>query len=595
MGDPDATGRGAASDLTLVPSTPEAEWKGDLAQSVLNALPSLTLVIDATGTVLATNAAWKEFHESHSDDVVAIAVGDNYIEQMRNASLNHRWAHQTLAGVSSVLAGRMQSFEMDYDMMLAHTDRSFSLSAVPLPHGGALVSQVDISWRTALERQLSHRATHDALTGLPNRMLLTDRLALALQRAARSGTKVGVLFCDLDQFKVLNDTLGHAAGDQVIVSVARRLQSVSRATDSVTRFGGDEFVVVLEDIHGEADASEVADRLREAVNAPMQVGGVDMWFGASIGVVVSSGNVRASNRDADDLLRDADTAMYRAKDLGRNRIAVFDSSMRDEVAGRLELSMSLRTAVIRNELRLLYQPQLSCESNRVIGVEALVRWQHPQRGLIGPLEFIDAAEESGAIVEIGAWVLEEACRQAAEWSAITGPGFSMAVNLSTRQLTDPALALHVAECLATNQLEPSRLVLELTESSLMREPEAATLMLQELSRLGVWISVDDFGTGYSSLAYLQRFPVDILKIDKSVIARILDTPKSNSLVHGIVDLAHALGLLTVAEGIEVEEQRLAVIRAGCDAYQGYLSGAPESAEEITALLRRQNDATVMTG
>ena len=591
MSDCEAAGSGSAA--APAQPTPEAPWKGDLAQSVLNALPSLTLVLDATGTVLATNAAWKAFHEAHLDDVVAIEVGDNYIERMRNASLSHRWAHQTLAGVTSVLAGRMQSFEMDYDMMLAHTDRSFSLSAVPLPHGGALVSQIDISWRTALERQLSHRATHDALTGLPNRMLLTDRLAQAIQRAARSGTMVGVLFCDLDQFKVLNDTLGHAAGDQVIVSVARRLQSVCRATDSVTRFGGDEFVVVVEDIHGEADASEVANRLREAVTAPMQVDGVDMWFGASIGVVVSSGNVRATGRDADDLLRDADTAMYRAKDLGRNRIAVFDSSMRDEVAGRLELSMSLRNAVIRNELRLLYQPQLSCGEDRVIGVEALVRWQHPQRGLIGPLEFIDAAEESGAIVEIGAWVLEEACRQAAAWSAIAGPGFSVAVNLSTRQLTDPALALHVAECLATNDLDPSRLVLELTESSLMREPEAATLMLQTLSRLGVWISVDDFGTGYSSLAYLQRFPVDILKIDKSFVARILENPKSNSLVHGIVDLAHALGLLTIAEGVEVEEQRLAVIRAGCDAYQGYLAAAPESAEEITALLQRQTGAAAM--
>ncbi len=568
-------------------AAPHPPWDGGLAQSVLDALPSLTLVVNHSGHVLATNEAWKSYQSAHAADVAETIVGSSYVDQLRSDATTQRWAIQALAGVTSVLAGRMMSFEMDYDLPLANVDRTFSLSVVPLPAGGAVVSHVDITWRKSLERQLSHRATHDALTGLPNRMLLTDRLTQAIQRAARTGKQVGVLFCDLDQFKVLNDTLGHAAGDQVIVSVARRLQSVCRTNDSVTRFGGDEFVIVVEDISSEEDVRIVAERLRDAATAPMQVDGVDLWFGTSIGVVLTAGSTRASSRDADDLLRDADTAMYRAKDLGRNRIVLFDKSMRDEVASRLELTMSLRHAVRRHELRLDYQPEFSCTDGHIVGVEALVRWQHPQRGLINPIEFIESAEESGTIIEIGSWVLEEACRQAALWSDVTGPGFSVAVNISSKQLSEPGFVDHVRDCLRRNNLQPSRLVLELTESALMRDPESATAVLIGLSDLGVWISVDDFGTGYSSLSYLQRFPVDILKIDRSFIGRMLEHPKTTALVHGVVDLAHALGLLTVAEGVEVEEQRLAVQRAGCDAFQGYLAAKPQSAEAISELLTAQ--------
>ena len=556
----------------------------DLAQSVLDALPGLTLLVTSEGVVSATNEAWKEFCLAHGADFVSVSVGDDYITRLRDDATSHRWATQALAGVVSVLSGRMASFEMDYDLLLQSVDRTFSLAVAPLAGGGAVITHDDITWRKSLERQLSHRATHDALTGLPNRMLLTDRLMQALQRSVRTGSMVGVLFCDLDQFKVLNDTLGHAAGDQVIISVARRLESVCRATDSVTRFGGDEFVVVVEDIHSEADAMVVAERLREAVTAPMQLDGVDLWFGTSVGVALTTSTGRATNLDVDALLRDADTAMYRAKDQGRNRIVLFDSSMREEVATRLELSMSLRQAVARDELRLEFQPQFSCADGRITGVEALVRWQHPQRGLMAPDQFIEAAEESGVIAEIGAWVLEESCRQAAEWAPVARQGFNVAVNMSSRQLTDLSFVDKVADCLARHELNPGLLSLELTESTLMHDPEAATEMLRRLSGLGVWISIDDFGTGYSSLSYLQRFPVDVLKIDRSFIARILDTPKTTALVHGIVDLAHALGLLTIAEGVEHEEQRRAAIRAGCDGYQGYLSARPMSAHAVTALL-----------
>ena len=566
----------------------------DLAQSVLDALPGLTLLVTSEGVVSATNDAWKEFSLAHGADLAVVDVGDDYVARLREDAASHRWATQALAGLISVLSGRMGSFEMDYDLLLQSVDRTFSLTVAPLEGGGAVVTHDDITWRKSLERQLSHRATHDALTGLPNRMLLTDRLMQALQRSVRTGSMVGVLFCDLDQFKVLNDTLGHAAGDQVIISVARRLESVCRATDSVTRFGGDEFVVVVEDIHSEADALIVAERIREAVTAPMQLDGVDLWFGTSVGVALTTGTARATNLDVDALLRDADTAMYRAKDHGRNRIVLFDSSMREEVATRLELSMSLRQAVSRNELRLEYQPQFSCADGRITGVEALVRWQHPQRGLMAPDQFIEAAEESGVIAEIGAWVLEESCRQASEWAPVARQGFSVAVNLSSRQLTDAGFVEQVAACLTRHELNPGLLSLELTESTLMHDPEAATEMLRRLSSLGVWISIDDFGTGYSSLSYLQRFPVDVLKIDRSFIARILDTPKTTALVHGIVDLAHALGLLTIAEGVEHEEQRRAAVRAGCDGYQGYLGARPMSGEAVTALLHEDLRASSLT-
>jgi len=557
------------------------------AQSVIDALPSLTLVLDSNATVVAINQAWQEFNQAHSAEMLGLNVNDSYLERLRHDAVGQRWANQALAGMASVLSGRLQSFEMEYDLELERVDRTFSLAIVPLPEGGAVVSHVDITWRKSLERQLSHRATHDTLTGLPNRTLLTDRLMQALQRANRSGNMVGVLFCDLDQFKVLNDTLGHAAGDQVIVAVARRLEAICRASDSVTRFGGDEFVVVVEDVQGEGELLEIAARLRTSVTAPMQIDGVDLWFGTSIGVVLTDGRPRATSRDVDDLLRDADTAMYAAKDAGRNRIVLFTPSMREAVASQLELTMSLRHAVSRGELRMQYQPIFRCSDGTITGAEALVRWQHPQRGLIGPQEFIEAAEDSGAINEIGAWVLNESCRQAAHWAPLALPGFSVAVNLSSKQLSDPTLFTMVAETIDRHRIDPNLIALDLTECALMHDPEMATQVLRRLSDLGVWISIDDFGTGYSSLAYLQRFPVDVLKIDRSFIARILDTPQTTALVHGIVDLAHALGLLTVAEGIEHEEQRRAVSRAGCDSYQGFLSAKPLDVDDFTARLIEQ--------
>jgi diguanylate cyclase (GGDEF)-like protein len=517
---------------------------------------------------------------------VDAAPGNDYVTLMRTASRTSPPAREALAGIEGVIAGRLSQFEMDYDASLEGEERSYGVSVVPLPGraGGAVVKHVDITWRKTLERQLSHRATHDALTGLPNRLLLTDRLTQALVRSRRSGRLVAVMFVDLDQFKAVNDTLGHAAGDQVLIAVSRRLTRACRASDSVTRFGGDEFVLVVEDVDSLENVHRIAQRILDSMTTPIVVDGSELYFGASIGVAVTNGETAATETEVAGLLRDADTAMYRAKEAGRNTFVVFDPGMRERVATRLALTTSLRHAVTRGELRLLYQPQFDCSSDRVVGAEALVRWQHPERGMVSPLDFIEAAEESGVIVEIGAWVLDEACRQAAQWQAISPDDFTVHVNLSPRQLGDANVVPLVRHTLSRHALAPHRLGLEITEGALMDDPEAAARTLEQLHEIGVQISVDDFGTGYSSLAYLQRFPVNALKIDRFFVSRILQDGKTAALVRGIVGLADALGLATIAEGVETEEQRLATEDLGCGSYQGFLKARPGPASVLTGLL-----------
>jgi diguanylate cyclase (GGDEF)-like protein len=399
---------------------------------------------------------------------------------------------------------------------------------------------------------------------------------------------VAVMFVDLDHFKEVNDTLGHAAGDQVLVSVSRRLVRACRASDSVTRFGGDEFVIVVEDVDSLDNIRRVAQRILDALATPIVVDGSELFFGASLGVAVAAPELPATSQ-VEGLLRDADTAMYRAKEAGRNTYVVFDPEMRERVASRLELTNALRHAVTRNELRLMYQPQFALDSGRIVGAEALIRWQHPDWGIVAPSEFIEAAEESGSIIEIGAWVLDQACQALATWQNDAPDNFTIHVNLSARQLIDPNLVPLVRNKLALHQIEPHRLGLEITESALMSDPEAAARTVEDLHNLGVIISVDDFGTGYSSLAYLQRFPVDALKIDRFFISRIDHDPKTAALVKGIVSLAQALGLDTIAEGVETESQRHLTEGLGCNAYQGFLRARPGPADVITGLLSSRLD------
>ena len=429
-----------------------------------------------------------------------------------------------------------------------------------------------------------HQATHDALTGLPSRSLVIDRLDHALARAERDQRHLGVIFVDLDRFKVVNDSLGHAVGDEVLIRVADRLLAAVRPGDTVGRLAGDEFVVICEGLEGD-DVQSVARRVAEAVAVPIPLYGRETVITASIGIAESG---RGTGRQrADELLRDADVAMYRAKERGRSRIELFDQVMRTTMLERLETEHALRRAITRNEFCLHYQPTLSVADGRVTSLEALIRWDHPDRGLVPPDQFIPLAEENGLIVPIGAWALRQACVQLAAWR-LEHPALAqlqVSVNLSARQFTDPRLGELVTSSLAESGLPPDALWLEITESVLMDEAASTLDTLRALRRLGVHLAIDDFGTGYSSLSYLKRFDVDVLKIDRSFVDGLGIDQEDEAIVTAVVSLAHALGLSVTAEGVETNRQLAGLRRLGCDAVQGYLLGRPLPPEDlITALI-----------
>ena len=436
--------------------------------------------------------------------------------------------------------------------------------------------------RKRVEVELAHQALHDALTGLPNRGLFLDRLAQALARIGRHSSALAVLFCDLDRFKVVNDSLGHGAGDMLLIDVARRLEEVLRAGDSAARFGGDEFVILCEDISGAHQAIAVADRVSEVLAAPFVVGDDEVFVRTSIGIAMASGQ----QARPESLVRDADAAMYRAKERGGGVYEVFDDEMRARAVKRLEIENALYRALDRGEFLLHYQPQVSLATGAVAGLEALVRWQHPERGLVMPGEFIASAEETGLIIEIGAWVLREACEQAARWALVrgSGPPVRLSVNLSARQCAHPDLVGLVAGALRESGVDPATICLEITETAVMADLEATVEIFDQLRALGVTLAIDDFGTGWSSLRALQRFPVDEVKIDKSFIDGMARDPQEAAIVAAIISLSHALGLRTVAEGIESVSQVDRLRALGCDLAQGYFFWRPAPAADLGPLL-----------
>jgi diguanylate cyclase (GGDEF)-like protein len=440
----------------------------------------------------------------------------------------------------------------------------------------------DVSERKKFEVQLARQALHDRLTALPNRVLMRDRLENALARTLRHRSTVALLILDVDRFKVVNDSLGHEGGDLLLVAVAERLAKLLRPGDTLARMGGDEFALLCEDVSGRDEASETAARVVAAMDAPFHVQATDVALTVSVGVAVASGNAIV----ADLLLRDADVAMYRAKQRGRDRYEVFDEAMRSQAVDRLSVENDLRRAIRQGQLRLVYQPIVHIDTGRIAGFEALVRWQHPERGLLSPADFIPPAEETGLIVPLGQCVLGEACLQAAAWQRRRGPDqpLRMSVNVSAKQLQHPGWAAEVAGTLADTGLEPSYLVLELTESVLMEDPEATSARLEELRRLGVRIAIDDFGTGYSSLGYLRRLPVDVLKIDKSFIDGVALGPHESALARAVVKLARTLGLDAVAEGVSDRRQLAELRRLRCPYGQGYHFARPQSVEVIEELL-----------
>jgi diguanylate cyclase (GGDEF)-like protein/PAS domain S-box-containing protein len=439
---------------------------------------------------------------------------------------------------------------------------------------GIVINCRDVTERRALEEQLKHEALHDPLTTLANRALFVDRVGHALSRRDQQDN-TGVLFMDLDDFKTINDSLGHAAGDELLQAVAQRLRHNLRLEDTVARLGGDEFAVLVED----ADITtvvQVGTRLLDALRAPFDIAGKQVHVGASVGVAMSG----ADNREAEVLLRNADVAMYTAKSRGKGRLEVFEASMHAAAVTRLELKADLERALGRGELRVRYQPIFRLADGALDGFETLVRWRHPDRGEVGPGDFVPLAEETGLIVPIGRWVLTQACRQAQAWRTGGGDGIKISVNLAARQLRDPKVVDMVAGVLAETGLEPDVLTLELTESSIMQDDEGR---LQDLRGLRIHLGLDDFGTGYSSLSYLSRFPIETLKIDRSFTSRLGGPDEETALVRSVIQLATSMGMETVGEGIERQEQLDRLRELGCIYGQGYLLARPMDAIRATSL------------
>jgi diguanylate cyclase (GGDEF)-like protein/PAS domain S-box-containing protein len=448
------------------------------------------------------------------------------------------------------------------------------------PNVAAIVVDTrDVTERKQLEHELDHQAFHDRLTGLANRALFRDRTEHAVALSEDDVDFHAVLSLDLDNFKTINDSLGHAAGDQLLVAVAERVRRSCRRGDTASRLGGDEFAVLLESIDDPGEAMLAARRIETALHEPFEVDGREVVVSASIGIAVKSGD----EEDAGEIMRNADIAMYLAKNSGKARCEVFEPGMQDEAVRRLELESDLRRAVDRGEFFLEYQPIVELGHGRITAVEALLRWRHPSRGIVPPLEFVGAAEQTGLIVPIGRWVLQEACRQAQAWqgSGPTDMPLTVNVNLSARQLSDPDLVDDAAAALRDSGLSPSCLTMEITESVLMSDTDASLARLQELGALGVRLAIDDFGTGYSSLSYLRGFPVHVLKIPKPFVDDLATDP---GLADGIVQLGRALDLEVIAEGISTAEQAEQLRRMRCDLGQGFHYAKPMGAAAIGDLL-----------
>jgi diguanylate cyclase (GGDEF)-like protein/PAS domain S-box-containing protein len=573
LDDPDV--RGIVGNLHDITDLREAHER---FRSAFENAPIGMGMTDLKGRIIRANPALGRIVGRVSADLVGVNVSDlTHPEDRESGILEMR----------HLISGGSTGYQIEKRYL--HCDGhevwvSVSVSCVRDEQGQPLylIGQVeDVTERRAMRERLAYAAIHDPLTRLPNRELFMDRLDVALRRADRGRHQVAVIFLDLDRFKLINDSLGHDIGDRVLCAVADRLTSVMRASDTLARFGGDEYTVLCDDVQDEASCVEVAERLVMAMGQPLSLESGEVFVTLSVGIALSS-----ASQSGPVLLRNADIAMYRAKERGPSRVEIYREDDEQNVVSRLRTSNDLHRALERHELELHYQPFVDLHTDTMVGMEALVRWRHPVRGILLPQEFIPLAEDSGLIVPLGIWVLNEACRQTAAWHQLRvgtdqdNARLNISVNVSAVQLADPGFPRQVAEAIHESGVNPDQLWLEITESTLMRDPDEAVEMLNAIRELGAHLEIDDFGTGYSSLSYLQRFPVESLKIDRSFVDDLDHRADNMAIVRTIIGLGDSLGLPIIAEGVERSEQVTKLQSLGCHLAQGYLFGRPAPASSL---------------
>jgi diguanylate cyclase (GGDEF)-like protein/PAS domain S-box-containing protein len=546
----------------------------DLLRAFVHASDTLLCIVDGDGRILLTNPALQRFTGRDEDELEGQPFWDVYVAPEHVLLAQDAVARAMATGVAHPQEGDWLTWDGERRRVSMRNTVLRDDDGQPYAIGCV---GVDVTHDRQREAQLHLRARTDLLTGIANRGALFDALHGHLQ----DGPGCALLFCDLDRFKTVNDEHGHAVGDALLVEVAGRLTSMTGPNDLVSRFGGDEFVILCDDMDHDHDAAMIAERVHAAVHEPpLTVENTEVFAAVSIGIAFAQ-----PNKDPETMIRDADAAMYLAKARGRARYEIYDERLRATLIERLDIETALRRALTRRELRVVYQPTIDLLSGKVVGVEALLRWEHPERGPLVPREFMDVAEETGLIVPIGTWVVEQACRQAQRWQAgPDGEELFVSVNLSSRQLESTVLIENIASVLTATAITPARLGLEITESVVMRDPEASTTALRALKDLGVRLAVDDFGTGYSSLAYLRRFPVDLLKVDQAFVDGLGRDPEDSAIVAAVVSLAHTLGMKAIAEGVETAEQLHELRVLGCDMAQGFYMSRPLIPADLDDLL-----------
>lgn len=543
--------------------------------------PSSVLICDRQWRVEFANHKFTQLTGYNASSIIGKHPGALSENDLENRESRHLWQSIRLQ------VQRVGVWQGEVNSIRKNGERFWEqLIVTPIKDSGSettgyLILGEDISIRKRYEQQLLRQANYDILTGLPNRMLALDRLKLALAQARRENTQVGVMFLDLDNFKHINDTLGHDAGDNLLVEAARRISSCLRGTSTVARLGGDEFLVILPGLTGPDDSSQVADRILKTFSPPYIINSQEVFITTSIGIAVFP----VDSDNSGTLLQHADAAMYQAKHKGKSAYAHFAPEMTEVSHERLQMESRLRRALELEELELYYQPIVHTDSGNLVAVEALLRWNNPTMGMVMPDRFIPLAEETGLIIPIGEWVLEEACKTAVEWKEISGRNIGIAVNVSPRQFRDPRFTDAVMQALENSGLESDQLELEITERLILDNSIETAEILRLLDREGIRLSVDDFGTGYSALSYLKSYPFDTLKIDKSFVQDVMKEPEDASLVRAIINMAHSLGLRVIAEGVEDESQTHFLKAEGCDFSQGYFYSHPLPAAEFEAWLK----------